>query len=308
MKKILLLITILIITTVQVVTSNPCETLNETSCIDSYNNGYTTSDECNSMYYCYPKYNNNIFTECTLITRTDFTSCTYSFSTCYNNLAIDPTQTKSCMCGQGTEFKTIDACGNPLNWSGVCIKPQTCTKETRTYLNKEVEIYTNCEVIEEQTTISCDKLTHDEESCYSNKLITTRLFYKPNECGTECVLDKTIIVEQLNCDTCQNNICYKEDKQTTTSSTTSQSSTTTSSSSSKSTEQDSTPNQNFIPETTNENTDEVDITKEPKKELTFKIPEIKILEKKNFPTEILTISLVFTALLLAGFVFLVKTN
>ena len=184
-----------------------CEQLNETECIENYQQGYQTSPQCNSMFFCYPTYENETFEKCEIQTRTDFSSCTESLSICYNDIAVDTTKSRSCMCGRGIEFMKIDSCGIEKNWSGECISIETCTSETRTYLGREVEVYNNCQIIEHGN-VDCSQI-EIKEICVNNNLFRRiETTYKPDECNFSCVVDRISIIEEIECN-CENNECVQ---------------------------------------------------------------------------------------------------
>jgi len=289
MKNILIFL-FLIITLVY---ANPCENLNEQECVNSYNQGYQTSNECNSMFYCYPEYNNEIFQNCQIITRTNFSDCSNSFSTCYNNLAIDETQFKKCFCDEGIEFKKIDECANIVDWSGICIDKSSCKEITKTYLGREV-IHYECDILEEEKDIDCESLTHTEEKCKNNFLITYEQTYKPNECGTKCILNKIQEIKREECDICQNSECTFNPV--------------TISSEKKEESMDIPINNNEIMiKNETQNKSKININKETNEPI-FSDKKIEVKIRKNVPTELITILLSFISLFLIGLLFLIKTN
>lgn len=299
MKKITLITLLLISAFLTLITANPCQDLNEQECVNNYNQGYQTSSECNSMYYCYPTYNNEIFQNCSIITRTDFSSCTNSLSTCYNNIAIDETKSEKCFCDEGIKFQKLDSCGKTLDSQTQCFNLKTCEEKTRIYLGKEIKYYENCEILETPKEINCDKLSHTTKKCDGNYAVTYQQNYKQNECGTKCILKEYIEIDRYKCDVCNNGQCTIKLEETkkadskpiiiTTKSQEKKEETITNSSNQTLTIKNNISNKTKLPIFKNEN-------------------KLEIKIKKNIPTETITIVLSFIALFLIGLLFLIKTN
>lgn len=186
--------------------NQPCTGLSEQECIGSYNNGYQSDGSCNTMFYCYPKKVDGEFVGCIFVPRTNFSDCSSS-SICYNGIAMDTTQYRKCFCDDGIEYKKIDPCGNSDEWSGMCIDIKSCTRGTKTFLGRTIDDFTDCDVLLEPKGIGCDSLEHDETKCYGDKLVTTRFYYKPNECGNKCVIDHLATISEKECDSCEIDKC-----------------------------------------------------------------------------------------------------
>lgn len=188
---------------------SPCIALSEKECVDSYNSGYHSDPTCNTMFYCYPKYTDGVYSYCSFVPRTNFSSCSSS-SVCYDGIAVDTTQFRKCFCDAGIEFKTVDPCGNTGNWSGVCLDLKSCNKTTKYFLKKPIDDYSDCAVLTGNDGVECGAQQHDEIKCYGTKLVTTRFYYKSNECGNGCVVDRIATISEKQCDSCEIDKCVNK--------------------------------------------------------------------------------------------------
>lgn len=299
MKKIISLTLLFIFTFLTLVLANPCEDLSEQECLDNYDQGYQTSSECNSMYYCYPKYDNEIFQNCQIVTRTNFSSCINSLSTCYNNIAIDETKSEKCFCDEGTQFQKLDSCGITLDTKTQCLNLKTCEEKTRTYLGREIKYYENCEILDTPKDINCEKLTHTTKKCEGDYVVTYEQSYKPNECGTKCTVNQYKEIDRYKCDVCNDGKCtvkLEETKKT-------------ESSPIIITTKPQEKKEETITNTSNQTiTIKNNITNKTKPPIFKNENKLEIKIKKNIPTETITIVLSFIALFLIGLLFLIKTN
>src|SRR3989344_2923109 len=129
-----------------------CDSFNEQQCINNAKSWFET-ESCNSQIRCSPKYDSYNefglgagFLSCETQYKQNFSDCENNpTSFCYNDIAYSTAESRKCTCGNGFQYRVMDSCGNPGEWSDTCLEIQSCQLKTIThYSGFTVDVHESC--------------------------------------------------------------------------------------------------------------------------------------------------------------------
>jgi len=145
-----------------------CEGLNVEQCVEK--SQWSDHDDCLSQIRCNPMLDDNLeFESCQTILRNVLDDCENNPTTsCYNGIAYDTSYSETC--DEGVRFRTIDACGNKLDW-GSCIDLDSCDTVIKTpFTGSEIPVHENCAFTDgtpvqerERTPVKQEKVEEEQE-------------------------------------------------------------------------------------------------------------------------------------------------
>lgn len=195
-----------------------CDTMNETTCLHHQQNTFYSVSSCDTLLNCRPVYTGGSFSHCQTLLRTNLSDCSaFPTENCYNDVMYAEQQ-RDCGCGKGTEFKLQDGCGQPGNWSGICLDITSCETETRTYYGQERTVHINCDEITfdpasfDQS--HCDMMPQERRRCRDNDTVAIyALEYMIDECSeNHCALSSIELSDEIECgedERCTDGLCEK---------------------------------------------------------------------------------------------------